>query len=711
MTFQMEIDKEKTAMKNKMVCKKICVVSMAIAMAAFSVTGCGKAADAENIEVITGEGTGNNSADSSTQAVVGESVTDYTNAEAVTLLSYGDVFTDRDLSGEYEEAECVKILLDGSSASCDSDAVQINGGTVTIAEEGTYLLEGALKEGMVIVDAEDTAKVQLVLNGVEISNSSNAAIYVKQADKVFVTLAGESQNTLTSSGYTSIDDNNIDACIFSKCDLTVNGTGSLTVRAEEGHGIVSKDDLKVTGGNLTITAEKHGLSGKDSVCVAEGILTIASGKDSIHSENADDVEKGYAYLAGGVLTLTAEGDGISAGSFLQIDGGSFNIVTGGGSANTAIAKDEDGSAVSTKGIKAGGQLVVNDGSFVIDSQDDSVHSDNSLAVNGGTFQLASGDDAIHAGEKTMVAGGSINISTCYEGIEGNAVEVSGGYISLYATDDGINAAGGNDESGFGGRFGRDSFGTTGETGSEHTILISGGEVFINADGDGIDANGGVTMTGGEVYVSGPSGGGNGALDYDGTGQITGGTIVALGAAGMAMNFNDAPAQGSILITTAAGMAGTEVILKDANGKELVSYTAEKAFNSVVISCPELVQGGTYTISVGGEDTTITLDSLIYGNGSGMGGFGGGRGGFGGQDGLEGGKGGSGGNKNGSDGMGGFEGGKGERPEGSTDMQQSEAPELPSGETGEMPQMPERMEKPQGGQMPGGNSGRQDGNVR
>lgn len=675
-------------MKNRVVYGKICAVGMAIAMAAFSVTGCGKAADAENIEVITGEGTGNNSADSSTQAVVGESVTDYTNAEAVTLLSYGDVFTDRDLSGEYEEAECVKILLNGSSASCDSDTVQINGGTVTIAEEGTYLLEGTLTEGMVIVDAEDTAKVQLVLNGVEISNSSNAAIYVKQADKVFVTLAEGTQNILTSSGYTSIDDNNIDACIFSKCDLTVNGTGSLTVKAEEGHGIVSKDDLKVTGGNLTITAEKHGLSGKDSVCVAEGVLTVSSGKDGIHSENADDTEKGYVYLAGGTLTLSAEGDGISAGSILQVDGGSFNITTGGGSANTVTATDEDGSAVSTKGIKAEGQLVVNDGSFVIDSQDDSLHSNSGLTVNGGTLQLASGDDGIHAGEKAAVAGGSIRISMCYEGIEGNAVEISGGYINLYATDDGINAAGGNDESGFGGRFGKDSFGTVGDTASEHTILVSGGEVFINADGDGIDANGSITMTGGEVYVSGPSNGGNGALDYDGTGRITGGTIIALGNAQMAMNFNDASTQGSILITTSTCQAGTEVVLKDSDGKELLSFTAEKSFDSVVVSCPELVQGGTYTVSIGGEDTTVTLDSLIYGSGSGMGGFGGGRGG-----------------------MGGFGGGKDRfgSGDGSTNVnpdtaQQGEVPELPSGEPGERPQMPEGMELPQEGQMPGSPDG-------
>ena len=690
-------------MKNKVVLKKICPMIL-IAVMEVSMAGCGKAVDSEDIEMVVGEGAAGNTADNTASegAEKGNGEAVYANAEAVTLVSYDDVFTNRDLSGEYEEAECVKILLNGSSASCDSGAVQVNGSTVTITQEGTYLLTGTLTEGMILVDAAESAKVQLVLGGAEISNSSNAAIYVKQADKVFVTLAQGTQNTLTTGGYTSIDDNNIDACIFSKCDLTVNGAGNLTVTAEEGHGIVSKDDLKVTGGNLTVTAEKHGLSGKDSVCVADGVLTITSGKDGMHSENDEDTAKGYAYLAGGTLTITAEGDGISSSSFLQVDGGSFNLTAGGGSTNNNLAKDENGETVSTKGMKAVGQLVVNGGSFVIDSQDDSLHSNSSLTVNGGTFQIASGDDGLHADENTLVAGGQITITACYEGIEGSSVEITGGTVSVCAEDDGINAAGGMDGSGFGGRFGggfgRDSFGGTesepgeasGTSASEHQILISGGSMYINAEGDGIDSNGGLYMSGGEVYVFGPTNGGNGALDYDGTGQITGGTIVALGAAEMAMNFDSTSTQGSILLTTSSCPAGTEVVLKDADGTELVSCTAEKTFSSVVISCPELVQGDTYTVSVGSEDTTITLESLIYGSGSGMGGFGGGRGGFGGDPN---GSNGFGGGKNGMDsmgglggkegfsgnpegdmnGMGGFEGGKGERPE------------LPSGNPGERPQ--------------------------
>ena len=142
----------------------------------------------------------------------------------------------------------------------------------------------------------------------------SAAIYVRSAKKVFVTLAEGTENTLANGGsYIAIDDNNIDAVIFSKEDLTLNGSGNVTITAAAGHGIVCKDDLAITGGNYEITAEKHGIEGKDSVRIADGTFTITSGKDGIHVENEDN-EEGYLYIENGTFTITSEGDGISAGS-------------------------------------------------------------------------------------------------------------------------------------------------------------------------------------------------------------------------------------------------------------------------------------------------------------------------------------------------------------------------------------------------------------
>lgn len=216
-----------------------------------------------------------------------------------TAENSSELFTDRDLEIGYDEETSARITLSGDSASSDSDAVQISGSTVTITDEGTYILSGVLNNGMVVVSAEDTDKVQLVLNGVQITNETSAAIYIPEADKVFITTVDGTENVLTNGGtYSAIDDNNIDAVIFSKSDLTLNGAGTLTINAAAGHGIVSKDDLVLTSGTYLITAASHGLSGKDSVRIANGSYTITAGKDGIQAENTDDASLGYLYIAG-----------------------------------------------------------------------------------------------------------------------------------------------------------------------------------------------------------------------------------------------------------------------------------------------------------------------------------------------------------------------------------------------------------------------------
>lgn len=601
-------ERKRTGMKKRAL-YKCCGAMLAGCMSAGMLSGCGgREETVEESLAAVGQGQEQQAADAVASAEV--------------LVDPADMFTDRDRSGEYDESECIRLEL-------DSD-------TVTITEEGIYILSGSLEGGMVVVDADESAKVQLVLDNVDISNPEGAAVYVRQADKVFITLAEGTVNTLSGGdSYVSIDENNIDGVIFSKDDVTINGEGSLNITAVTGHGIVSKDDLKVTGGSVTVSAPGHGLSGKDSVRVAGGTLNITAGKDGIHAENTTDTSKGYVYIQDGSVTVDSEGDCISAGAWLQIDGGTFNLTSGKGSASETIVRGEDGNAVSTKGIKAATRMSVNGGSFHIDAQDDALHSDGGLTVSGGEYSIATGDDGLHAEETVTVAGGTVDISACYEGIEGTNVVISGGNIRINATDDGLNAAGGNDGSGFGGRFGGD-FGRN--SGSQSSILISGGTIYVNAAGDGIDSNGNITVTGGKTYVSGPESSANGAIDYEGSAQITGGILVAVGSSGMAMNFGEDSTQGSALVSVSGSGAGTEIALEDVVGNVLVSYTSESRFDSVVVSCPEMVQGGTYILRVGEEKYEIVLDSLIYGNGfggfGGMGGFGGpgGRGGAGGKEG-------------------------------------------------------------------------------
>ena len=463
------------------------------------------------------------------QAAIDEAMSD-------AAIDITDMFTKRDLAGNYDESEAVKITLSGKTAACNSSNVQIEDGVVTIKAAGVYVLSGTLTDGTIVVDAGDDDKVQLVLDGVSIMAADYAAIHAKNADKVFVTLAEGAGNSLTVSGdYVQTDDNNVDAVIFAKCDLTLNGTGSLTVKDNTGHGIVSKDDLVVTGGTYTIYSQDHCLNGKDSVRIADGTFNLSCDEDGIHAGN-DDQQDGYVYIEGGDINISV------------------------------------------------------------------------------------GDDALHAEGLLIITGGDIDVSKSCEGVEGYKILVTGGDIDVVSSDDGFNAAGGSSGSGynhdgFGG--GPDMGGVYMDADSDAYIFITGGTININADGDGIDSNGCIGITGGSVYVLGPSDNGNGAMDYGICAAITGGEIVAVGGSGMAQGFGDESTQCSALVNFDEWIdAGETITLTNSDGKEVLSYKADKKFNSVVISTSDMKQGGIYTLTVGDQGSTFTLDDITYSEGSG-----------------------------------------------------------------------------------------------
>ncbi len=279
-----------------------------------------------------------------------------------------EMFSDRDLSGDYTESECTVITLNGSSAGISGDGATVSDGTVTITEAGSYILRGSF-EGMIMVDAPDDAKVQIILDGVEITNASSAAIYVKEADKVFLTLAKGSENVLTNTGdFVAIDENDIDGTVFAKTDLTVNGSGSLNVSSEKGHGIVSKDDLKVTGGTVTIKAAKDGLSGKDSVRIADGTIKI---------DAKEGIEGTMVLINGGAITIDASDDGINAAAksdkydtpYVEINGGHLIITMASG---------------DTDGIDSNGDIYINGGTVEVNAQSPFDY-DGKAEHNGGTI--------------------------------------------------------------------------------------------------------------------------------------------------------------------------------------------------------------------------------------------------------------------------------------------------------------------------------------
>ncbi|MGI6030096.1 MAG: carbohydrate-binding domain-containing protein [Eubacteriales bacterium] len=492
--------------------------------------------------VLSGCGTQNSTEDSSSlKTVSSENVT----VTTVSAIDTAGAFSDRDLAGTFDESEAIPIQLNGDSATCDSNSVTIDGGTVTITDEGVYLLSGNLTNGQIIINAGDTDKVQLVLAGTNITSSTSAALYALEADKVFVTLAEGTENTLTNGGeYIAIDDNNIDAVIFAKTDLTLNGSGSLTIHAQAGHGVVSKDDLVIAGGNYTINAASHGLSGKDSIAIADGTFVITSGKDGIHSENSDDTSLGWLYISNGSFAITAQGDAVSAQGALQIDGGAFELYTGEGSASVEMTNSDqfgpmgggqrggwtdpaatdaqtEEDSVSQKGIKGESIYAINGGTFTIDSADDCLHAGGAMVIAAGEFVLSSGDDAVHCDDALTIQSGTFTIPYCYEGIEGLSIIIEEGSFDITSNDDGLNAAGGADSSGLGG-FGnqqQDAFAAS----SDNFIIINGGTFTIVSGGDSIDSNGDLTINGGTLDLT-CNGNGDTALDCDGAYTNNGGDV-------------------------------------------------------------------------------------------------------------------------------------------------------------------------------------------
>ncbi|GHU44684.1 hypothetical protein FACS1894111_12330 [Clostridia bacterium] len=405
-----------------------------------SIAGCGNNA--------TTNDSAKNTTDSSSTSKSSKSSTTSTTTE-VTPIS----ISAEDSDSSWDENTATKIVL-GESISVDGNGASVASNVVTITTTGTYVVSGSISDGQILVNATKDDVVHLVLNGTQITNTSGAPIYAPQCDKLIVTLANGTQNTITDGGsgftYADTTEEEPNAALFSKDDLSINGTGALTVNAGFNNGIGTKDDLIIAGGTFTINAANHGIRGNDSVAIADGTFTI-----------------------------NAKGKGI-------------------------VTHNEEKGTMDIKG-----------GTFTIDSEDDSLHSTGNLILSGGTFTLASGDDGVHADGTLAISDGNINVAKSYEGLEGSDINISGGTIVVHATDDGINAAGGSDGNVEGGSFGKDVFRSdsshtmtisggvvtvySGSDGldSNGTLAVSGGTVavFINAprDGDATDTDNGGTI--------------------------------------------------------------------------------------------------------------------------------------------------------------------------------------------------------------------------
>lgn len=476
-------------------------------------------------------------------------------------------YSDRDKDASYDEAAATKIALAGQGATVSGEGTAVEGTAVTITAAGTYVVAGELMAGSLVVNAGDQDKVQIVLDGASIRNEAGPALNIQQADKVFVTLAAGSQNTLADGASYELaeGEDEPNAALYSKADLTINGTGALTVEGNYRHGVNSKDDLVVTGGAITVTAKEDGLRGKDCVKVADGSFTVTAGRDGVKSSNDEDPTRGFVSIDGGTFAMDVQDDGVQAATYLRITGGEGTVK----------------------------------------AADHALRSEIEAAMTGGEFTVEAGGKGMNAETRFTLDGGTLNVTGSDEGIETEEVIVNDGELNIVASDDGINAAVAE-------RSDETAEAAVAANASEDCLIqINGGMVTVDAGGDGLDSNGYVEVNGGVVLASGSAGGGDSALDYEYGAKITGGAVILAGATGMAETFTEGTQP--FAMVAAEGAAGTNLAVTDEAGTVLVSYTVPKAFQCAVVSAPGLTEGATGKVIVGG--TVTGADSAGYATGA------------------------------------------------------------------------------------------------
>ena len=555
--------------------KRITIIMICLALSAALLAGCGGTATA-----------GSSGASASSRETASTAAVTVTEAPTTEQFSDGDV---RTVSADDANAT---ITLSGSEGTLSDSTRGSSGSVVTITSKGAYLVTGSAEGVQIVVDdSTKSGNVYLILDSVSMTNA-DACILVENADKVILQLSGDS--TLTSTAPDK-------GTIYAKDDLTVNGSGSLTVLSAK-HGVVCKNDLRLTGGSLSVNAESVGLKSGGTVRISDGTITLSTGHDGVQIDS--DAGDGYFYMEGGAIRIDAGYDGVDVGTsesvactgYLRITGGTLAVTAGGGS-------DSAKSDTSQKGLKCAGNIYLDGGAVTVSAADDAVHADGDVSVADGVLTLSSSDDGVHAAGTLAVSGGALTVSKSYEGLEAETVSVSGGTVRVTASDDGVNAAGGSDSASA-------EAGPWKQGGNTGVIQISGGALTVNAGGDGLDSNGSIRVSGGVTVVEASTAGGNGALDK-GDGalcvcEITGGTVLALGTADMAVNF-DSGSQCSALVGL-SGKAGDVITVDDGSG---FSYTATKAFACAVYSGPELKQGQSYTITAGASTAAMAFTNGLY----------------------------------------------------------------------------------------------------
>ena len=565
-------------------------------------------------------------------------------SEQAATSGYDIAFAQEDTLSETASDAVVNVTLKNNTADISGKGAIMDKGSLLISAAGTYRITGELSGGQIHINAGKDAVVTVLLDQVSVTNTG-AALYAEKCKKTVLLLKDGTQNSFADSARTIDEDaDEPDAAVFAKGDLSITGTGSLTVNGNAKNGITSKDILRISGGSIDVTAENHGITGKDDLAVIGGTLQVtAKCGDGLRTNNSDTEKDdlGHISLENANITVQSGKDAIQADKTLTVGSGTLSLTTGGGADKAPVSSGmgfgfggrdtqrgttdsaTEESKESRKGLKAGTAIILRDGSITADTYDDAIHSNGSVLIAGGELSLRAGDDGVHADTILDITGGTLNIAKSYEGLEAIQIHISDGTVDLTASDDGINSAGGNDSSGFGNFDGSMDFGgrrrnPMAEQSQESTqtdasqeqnsssyktspqIIVSGGTLCVNAGGDGLDSNSSLDIKGGTVIINGPKTGGNGIIDHDGSCAITGGLLIGAGTSDMLEMPGSSSTQKTVaVILSQTQKAGSLIYIVDSAGAVTAAMTPEIDYGCLIFNSSKLTEGETYTVMLGG----------------------------------------------------------------------------------------------------------------
>ncbi|MFA6628088.1 MAG: carbohydrate-binding domain-containing protein, partial [Bacilli bacterium] len=455
-------------------------------------------------------------------------------------------------------------FLENTVIASDYSGIQVSSTAVAFVKGGIYVLSGSYTKTL-IVSAPDS-EVRLVFNNLEINSSQGSSLIVLDAEKVILDIQEGTDNYITDSsnyGYTDSNLLKVDAAIYSKADLVISGTGSLSITANYNDGIKANDALIMSEVNLTIHSVDDAITVNDSISIESGNFNLFAGGDAIKVSN-DNIEKGEIFILGGNFFIDSFNDGLQSSSYILIQGGVFEIIAGDGY-NAFLATDQ-----SSKGIKATLGIEISGGTIEIDSADDAIHSDALVSIVGGTITIKTGEKGIHSDNSFTISDGTVTIENSFEGIEAKNTVISGGFLDIYSIDDGINGSDPEIDSAEAPLPNE----TPDSSLSTAVFEITGGVLIIESSDDAIDINGIIYQKGGIIVINGPVSGTQSAVDYDLGWVVTGGTLIGVAGYG---NETKAPSESSTQLsvvynTQTIRSAGTTVSLKDADNNLIFAFT-------------------------------------------------------------------------------------------------------------------------------------------